>query len=475
MPEPEKPKRRIDVAISIAIITAIGSIIVAVIAISPLLGSFFHPAVISPTPTSIPYARIQSLEVFKEGNIITTFEPGESITLTTGGNLVLRVNVISNTALNDLIFNWEFCNQVNGISGYGVIEVPYTLSGLDCIQIKIEHEGASLDVARFFANAVTANTPIVTPFPTYTETPIVIVTPNATLTLQAGFEESNRQHQQFVKANMAYIVPKEMQVGEEFIVELILKPGASQEDLRTEIAILSGLPTSLAQPGTLVAEGGAVNVVPKEVEITPLMKAVLQTEDSTIFTVLPLQDTDIQVISLTESAKWRWLLTAKKDGKGTLALIMSRLIQYDGEDYWHEVESRTDTIVIKVTPLQRVQLWDWGKSIGWLLVTVFTLILIPLFLDWIRKRRKDKTKRKYTPLQEYLTALPKEVSEITLTFSKVEEIIQAKLPASAEKDEWWTRETKSSRVQADAWHSAGWIVLHLDIANQKVTFARKKL
>ncbi len=81
---------------------------------------------------------------------------------------------------------------------------------------------------------------------------------------------------------------------------------------------------------------------------------------------------------------------------------------------------------------------------------------------------------KYTPLANYLQNAGKSLSEITLTFEKIEEILGFKLPDSArEYQAWWANEfTEHSHSQSQAWLSAGWKVKHYDLDRELVTFEK---
>lgn len=64
---------------------------------------------------------------------------------------------------------------------------------------------------------------------------------------------------------------------------------------------------------------------------------------------------------------------------------------------------------------------------------------------------------KYEPLRAYLANQTPEVSEVKLTFSAIESIIRATLPASARMHrEWWSNEEHPKHGQKVAWHNAGW-------------------
>jgi hypothetical protein len=78
---------------------------------------------------------------------------------------------------------------------------------------------------------------------------------------------------------------------------------------------------------------------------------------------------------------------------------------------------------------------------------------------------------KYGPLRDYLWALPKSTTDVSLRFSEIERIIQAKLPKSAsEYGAWWGNQDHG--VQAPAWIGAGFVVDGVDFGRKLVRFQR---
>lgn len=75
---------------------------------------------------------------------------------------------------------------------------------------------------------------------------------------------------------------------------------------------------------------------------------------------------------------------------------------------------------------------------------------------------------KYGPLGDYLSQ--QQVDFCMLTFSKVEEIIGASLPASAKHRPWWAND--ESHVQARSWMRSGWRVRRPRLEKGLVNFVR---
>ena len=65
-------------------------------------------------------------------------------------------------------------------------------------------------------------------------------------------------------------------------------------------------------------------------------------------------------------------------------MVVYRLLQYQGQDYWREVETYKTNINVNVTVAQRIQSIDWK----WLAGILITALLIPAFWRWIDNRKK---------------------------------------------------------------------------------------
>jgi len=82
---------------------------------------------------------------------------------------------------------------------------------------------------------------------------------------------------------------------------------------------------------------------------------------------------------------------------------------------------------------------------------------------------------KYTPLEQYLTALPSGQRDVTLSFEQIERILNDRLPPSAYKYQaWWANQKKGTHVEAQAWLDAGWKVDTVNFNGKWVRFIRQK-
>ena len=149
--------RWVDPAIIVALIGLIGTIITVSLPspfFSTLIQRIYPPTSVLPTATPIPFARIQSLDVIHEDDFTETINPLGEIKLAAGENVLFKVNLITNTEIDALVFHWDFCHDENSTIGQAAIQIPYQLNDNenDCIIVKIERGGEFLNKVDFFIN-----------------------------------------------------------------------------------------------------------------------------------------------------------------------------------------------------------------------------------------------------------------------------------------------------------------------------------
>lgn len=229
------------------------------------------------------------------------------------------------------------------------------------------------------ATAVTTQVPAPTgaPAPTAeptTEVPTAIPTAIAsTPSIGDQLAQIDDILKQSISASIAYNKPQSMLLDQTTTIELLLNPSLSPEALSTQVT----------------ASGGVTSA---SVQITPRMKAYLIADDGTAFTIQPVHDNPEQLVSGTETTRWAWLVTAHKSGLQGLTLVLDRLVQYQGQDYWREIELYQADIEVQVTISQRIQSLDWK----WIIGILITALLIPAFWRWTdyQKERKSKLNQK---------------------------------------------------------------------------------
>jgi hypothetical protein len=180
------------------------------------------------------------------------------------------------------------------------------------------------------------------------------------------------------RASIAYNTPSEMQLDETVTIELLLNPSLSEEELKEQIS----------EPGDVQTRA--------DVEITPQMKAELIPADPEALAITPLHDDPIQVISGTETTKWSWFVTAKKEGTQKLSLVIYRLLKYEGKEDWRVVETYNADINIKVTLLNRLRALGWE----WIVGATVALLAIAALRRWYWQRKPEGYSRVAGPVRQ---------------------------------------------------------------------------
>jgi hypothetical protein len=213
------------------------------------------------------------------------------------------------------------------------------------------------------APETTAPAPTQAPIETTKNAPMPTATPQVDIGSQ--LQQIDGLLRQQMSASIAYNKPESMNLGGTTTIELLLNPSLPEEQL-----------------GTQVTEGGAVTT--STVEITPQMKAVLLSPLAEAFTIQPLYD-EIQLISGTKTTKWAWFVTARKSGTQNLVLVIYRLVKFEGQDYWREVETYKADIEVKVPFTYWILSIDWK----WLISIFVALLSLPFIWRWFNRRKKE--------------------------------------------------------------------------------------
>jgi hypothetical protein len=112
---------------------------------------------IAPTPTSTPYAAVEVFTILKDGIVIDLVRPDETTNVGVGWSVTVRAEIFASANLVDLKFTWWTCQTGDQIVvwGNGILEMPYaapTVTGHDCIRVKIEKGGEVLNNRVFYVN-----------------------------------------------------------------------------------------------------------------------------------------------------------------------------------------------------------------------------------------------------------------------------------------------------------------------------------
>ncbi len=80
----------------------------------------------------------------------------------------------------------------------------------------------------------------------------------------------------------------------------------------------------------------------------------------------------------------------------------------------------------------------------------------------------------FTALEQYLRDLPPGQEDVTLTFERIEQILNARLPLTAyEERVWWGNQKPGTQVEAISWMNVGWMVEIVDLKEKWVRFVRQ--
>jgi len=83
------------------------------------------------------------------------------------------------------------------------------------------------------------------------------------------------------------------------------------------------------------------------------------------------------------------------------------------------------------------------------------------------------SRSKYMNLSIFLAKKARFLSETTLSFQEIEEIIGDRLPESARKQKGWWSNIRG-RMPSEAWLTVGWMVKEVDLEEGRVTFIRER-
>lgn len=94
------------------------------------------------------------------------------------------------------------------------------------------------------------------------------------------------------------------------------------------------------------------------------------------------------------------------------------------------------------------------------------------FDDSLSLPERDAVDSKYAPLAAYLSHLPRGQERIALSFSEVERIIHAQIPAAARQHRSWWANNATTHPQSEQWLKVSWRVVSINMTKERVVFAR---
>jgi CBS domain-containing protein len=86
----------------------------------------------------------------------------------------------------------------------------------------------------------------------------------------------------------------------------------------------------------------------------------------------------------------------------------------------------------------------------------------------------ESKESRYAPLADWLQSQPGNIDRVQLTFDEIEELIGGSLPPSARNHRAWWANDSVGHPHSQMWLEAGWRRVALNLAEERVTFARMR-
>lgn len=159
--------------------------------------------------------------------------------------------------------------------------------------------------------------------------------------------------------NIAFNVPKTMNLHDTALIQLVLSLGIPIDDLKQMIEAVG------EKEGT-------------RIRVSDRMEARLSGPDFAITAITP----EIQAVSKNEITEWKWEVKPKIDGNHYLHLTLSAILSVEGGSTPRAIRTFDKVIEVEVAWHQRVgplfeKNWQW----------LWAAILVPVF-GWLWKRKK---------------------------------------------------------------------------------------
>lgn len=161
--------------------------------------------------------------------------------------------------------------------------------------------------------------------------------------------------------NIVFNVPEFMELNQTSGIQLLLSKARTIKQLERRIR----------EAGTLRH---------RKIRISKIMMAVLKGGG---FKIEPITEA-VQLVNMRGDTEWKWDITAIEAGSQRLHLTVNAIVNVDGTDRTHVIESLTEVIEIHVSWQQHVSMFV-GDNWQWL----WSAVLIP-FVGWLWERRRKK-------------------------------------------------------------------------------------
>jgi hypothetical protein len=233
--------------------------------------------------------------------------------------------------------------------------IALILSACGGADLGVAEETASEEPTTIEATA----SPLATSTETSPATPIPL--PEALATIDAELQNT-------LEGSIAHNAPEEMTIDGVVDVQLLISPSS-------EIMPPSALASEISAPGQVLSE---------TLEITPWMKAELESSDPEAFFIRAIHSESAQVLSSIEPTEWKWSVLAREPGEQLLYITVYRLLEVEGRENWRAVEEYRHDMNVEVTWAYRLA--NIGEAFSSAVIFPVMVILLAGFVTWLARR-----------------------------------------------------------------------------------------
>lgn len=202
--------------------------------------------------------------------------------------------------------------------------------------------------------------------------PILEKVPNAVI-IDKSKEKSNIVEEKFVKGLVAYSVPSEMSVGENYSIKIRI----TKDTLEKKTLIVGDKEIPIND--TTVHS----TITVESIRVSSIMSAALTSDSDDNFKIVS-KSTETQNIENFGYTEWQWNVTPLKSGNHFLKLIIKVRITSDEGSFFKDIVVFEKQVSIKSNASYSIskvieKYWQWSLS----------TLIIPFFI-WLYNRKKKK-------------------------------------------------------------------------------------
>ena len=162
--------------------------------------------------------------------------------------------------------------------------------------------------------------------------------------------------------NIAFNTPQKIRLKEPTIIELVLSPTQSIEELQSSLEFQEKVESA-------------------EIRISNRMEANLSGTGFKIEALIPQE----QAISRSQTTRWKWEVTPTQDGSQNLSLTLSAIINVSGQDAPFVIQTFNQKIEVEVSVGQQVSTFVAGNW-QWLWASIL-VPTAPFLWKWYRQKQ----------------------------------------------------------------------------------------